>query len=140
MNRRPTTADITAEANGDPDFPFGANAPADRPAPAGHPPPPPDAPDPMDPSSLRLPDDLPVGLGVKKAVLSVPIRKPDRSWFVRVHPDPSYRLQTAVIELKEDRELFLVRRELWQGLAAESTFTPRVLFTAVNRQGVLFLW
>jgi hypothetical protein len=61
---------------------------------------------------------------------------------VRVHPDPAYRLQTAVIELKEDRggETYLVAKELWPDLAAEATFSPRALFTAVNRQGVPFLW
>src|SRR5262249_15028388 len=73
-------------------------------------------------------------------LLAVPVRKPDKSWFVRVHPQEEYRLQTAVIELKEDRETFLVDRSLWQELATEATFSPRALFTAVNRQGVLFLW
>jgi hypothetical protein len=81
-------------------------------------------------------------MGVRKALLSVPVRKPDKSWFVRVHPDPAYRLQTAVVELKEDRggETFLVAPALWPDLATEATFAPRALFTAVNRQGVVFLW
>jgi hypothetical protein len=81
-------------------------------------------------------------MGVKKALLSVPVRKPDKAWFVRVHPEEGYRLQTAVIELKEDRggETYLVASSLWPELAAEATFSPRALFTAINRQGVLFLW
>src|SRR5262249_28734746 len=29
---------------------------------------------------------------------------------------------------------------LWDALAGESTFSPRLLITAVNKQGVLFLW
>jgi hypothetical protein len=100
------------------------------------------APDPFDPASLRLPQDFTASMGVRKALLSVPIRKPDKSWFVRVHPDPSYRLQTAVVELKEDRggETYLVAPALWPELASEATFSPRALFTAINRQGVLFLW
>jgi hypothetical protein len=98
------------------------------------------APDPFDPASLRLSQDIAASIGVKKALLTVPVRKPDKSWFVRVHPDENYRLQTAVIELKEDRETYLVSRELWPELAAEATFSPRALFTAINRQGVLFLW
>jgi hypothetical protein len=77
---------------------------------------------------------------VKKALLSIPVRKPDKSWFVRVHPGEHYRLQTAVIELKEDRETYLVAPALWPELAGEATFTPRALFTGVNRQGVLFIW
>ena len=34
----------------------------------------------------------------------------------------------------------MVAQALWPSRAAESTFAPRALFTAVNRQGVLFLW
>jgi hypothetical protein len=33
-----------------------------------------------------------------------------------------------------------VASALWPNLAGESTFSPRALFVAVNRQGVLFLW
>jgi hypothetical protein len=97
-------------------------------------------PDPFDPASLRLSQDFGATIGVKKALLSVPPRKPDKSWFVRVHPDPAYRLQTAVIELKEDRETYLVSPALWPHLTMEATFGPRALYTAINRQGVLFLW
>jgi hypothetical protein len=100
----------------------------------------PAGPDPFDPAALRLSPDLGASLGVKKALLSVPVRKPDKSWFVRVHPDEHYRLQTAVIELKEDRETYLVAPALWPELATEATFSPRALFTAVNRQGVIFIW
>jgi hypothetical protein len=97
-------------------------------------------PDPYDPCQLRLNPDMGTGLGLKKLLLSVPVRKPDKSWFVRVHPSPDYRLQTAVVELKEDRELYLVSQALWPDLAGEATFSPRALFTSVNRQGVLFVW
>jgi hypothetical protein len=96
--------------------------------------------DPFDPASLRLSQDFTASMGVKKALLAVPVRKPDKSWFVRVHPEESYRLQTAVIELKEDRETYLVAPALWPELAAEATFSPRALFTAANRQGVVFIW
>jgi hypothetical protein len=106
----------------------------------GHPSNVPAGADPFDPASLRLSQNLAASLGVKKALLTVPVRKPDKAWFVRVHPDESYRLQTCVIELKEDRETYLVARDLWPELMTEATFSPRALFTSVNRQGVLFLW
>lgn len=98
------------------------------------------APDPFDPAALRLTGDMTAALGVKKALRTVPVRKPDKTWFVRVHNDEKYHLTTAVIELKEDRETYLVAPALRPSLAAEPTFSPRVLFTAVNRQGVPFLW
>jgi hypothetical protein len=97
-------------------------------------------PDPFDPESLRLPQDFSAALGVKKALLTVPIRRPAREWFIRVHPDPQYHLQTAVIELKEVGELYLVSQHLWPDLAGESTFTTKMLFLAINRQQVLFFW
>jgi hypothetical protein len=97
------------------------------------------APDPFDPAALRLSHDF-TALGVKKALLTVPVRKPDKSWWVRVHPSADYALQTAVVELKEERETYLVAPALWPDLTAEATFSPRALFTAANRQGVLFLW
>jgi hypothetical protein len=97
-------------------------------------------PDPFDPAALRLSQDFAANLGVKKAMLTVPVRKPDKAWWVRVHPSEDYRLQTVVVELKEERETYLVDKPLWSELATEATFSPRVLFTAVNRQGVPFLW
>jgi hypothetical protein len=103
--------------------------------------PPTPAPDPFDPAALRLSADITAIVGVKKALLTVPVRKPAPSWFVRVNPDPKYQLQpAAIIELKEDREFYLVTPTLYGELATEATLSLRVLFTAVSRQGVLFLW
>jgi hypothetical protein len=102
--------------------------------------PPEDGPDPFDPEALRLAPDRAGGLGVKKALLTVPVRRPAREWFIRVHPDPDYRLQTAVIELKEDAETYLVERSLWPELGGETTLTSKMLLTTINRQGTVFLW
>jgi hypothetical protein len=96
--------------------------------------------DPYNLESLRLGQDFASAVGVKKLVTTIPVRKPSKEWFVRTHPDPDYRLQTAVLELKEDRETYLVSPTLWCGLASEATFSPRLLVTAINRQGVLFHW
>jgi hypothetical protein len=143
--------DPKSSINGGADFAFGANTeaggggkpPVPPPlAPPGNAEPPGDdcPPDPFEPASLRLSQGLRSGLGVKKAILTIPVRKPDKSWFVRTHPASEYRLETAVIELKEDRETYLVDPRLWDELATEATFGPRALFTAMNRQGVLFVW
>jgi hypothetical protein len=97
------------------------------------------APDPFNPASLRLDPSYAETIGVRKLLITVPVRKPNRQEFVRVHPEPSYRLApAAIIELKEDRETYLVAPALSQALHDE--FTPAILFTAINRQGVLFLW
>jgi hypothetical protein len=72
--------------------------------------------------------------------LTVPVRKPAKEWWVQTHPDNAYRLQTAVLELKEDREVYLVDPDLWPELSTEATFSPRALFTSITRQNVVFLW
>jgi hypothetical protein len=94
----------------------------------------------FDPATLRLSQDFAAAVGVKKLRTTVPVKKPAKEWWVRTHPSADYRLQTAVLELKEDNETYLVHPSLWSDLAMESTFSPRLLLTAVNRQNVVFLW
>lgn len=93
---------------------------------------------PFDPAKLRLSQDFGAELGVKKQLLAVPVKRPSRQDWVRVHPDESYRLPTAVLEVKEERETYLVAPELLPALAGD--VIPKVLFTAITRQGVVFLW
>jgi len=76
-------------------------------------------PDPFDPASLRLGQDFALNLGVKKALLTIPVRKPSKESWVRVHPNPDYSLVTTVIELKEEREFYLVAPALRSELASE---------------------
>jgi hypothetical protein len=98
------------------------------------------APDPFDLNRLRLSTHLNAAVGVKKLLTSVPVKKPSKEWFVRVHADPSFHIQTYVVELKEDSEVYLVDPGLWNGLVYESTFGPRALFTAQSKQGDTFIW
>ena len=97
------------------------------------------SPNPFDPAALRLDQSFADTVGVKKHLMTVPVRKPNRQDFVRVHPDPEYRLTpAAIIEVKEDREVYLVTPNMAQDLPGE--FAAATLFTAINRQGVLHLW
>ena len=89
---------------------------------------------PFDPAALRLDQSFADSVGVKKHLMTIPVRKPNRQDFVRVHPDPDYRLTpAAIIEVKEDREVYLVTPNMAQDLPGE--FAPATLFTAINRQG-----
>ena len=92
----------------------------------------------LDLSQLRLSQDFGTSLGVKKAIITVPVRKPHKQWFIRTHPSDEYRFETAVIQDEQDRELYLVDRPLWDELTGE--LSPKVLVTAINRQNTLFLW
>jgi hypothetical protein len=97
------------------------------------------APDPFNPAALRLDPSYAETVGVRRLLTTVPVRKPNRQEFFRVHSDPLYRLTpAAIIELKEDRETYLMTPAMAQQFPDE--FAPATLFTAINRQGVLFLW
>ena len=92
----------------------------------------------FNPETLRLNQNFAKLAEVMKELLTIPVRKPNRQDFIRVHPDDSYYLETAVLELKEDRETYLVSPEIWSELRQE--IIPKVLFTYINKQGVLSLW
>jgi hypothetical protein len=94
--------------------------------------------DPFDPANLRLDQSFVETSGVKKLLTTVPVRKPNNQDFVRVHTDESYRLTSAIIELKDDREVYLVLPHVAHQLPGECS--PVVLYSAINRQGVVFLW
>jgi hypothetical protein len=87
---------------------------------------------------MRLRQDFGAQLSVQKKLILVPVRKPNRQDFVRVHIAENFRAQYALIELKEDREIYVLDPALCSLLPGEAF--PAMLFTAMNRQGVLFLW
>jgi hypothetical protein len=90
--------------------------------------------------ALRLDQSFLEGTaGVKKLLTTVPVRKPNPHDFNRVHPDPAYRANLAVIKLRDERdETYLLTPSIARALPGE--FGMATVFTAINRQGVLFLW
>jgi hypothetical protein len=88
-------------------------------------------------SSLVLDQDYAQTAGVKKLLRTVPVRKPNKQDFFRVHP--TLRLSPApLIELKDDREIYFVTRAMSAELPGE--YFVATLYLAANRQGVVFLW
>jgi hypothetical protein len=92
----------------------------------------------FDLSRFRLTQNFVEKAGVKKKLTTIPIRKPNRQEYVRVRLGSEWRLETAVIELKEENETYLVAPELWSELPGE--IVPKVLFMAITRQNVPLLW
>jgi hypothetical protein len=95
----------------------------------------PAAPDPFDPERFRI-DPSQGAIGVRKLLISVPVHKPKRHDFVRVHPGEEYRRTFALIEF--DREYYLLTREIARDLPGE--FRYCTVFTAITRAETLFLW
>ena len=91
------------------------------------------------PEALRIDQSVLNTGAAKKLLTTVPVRKPNKQDFVRVNPDPAYRLPVGLIELKENRETFLVVPAVSQELS-ESEFFLATLYLTINRQKVLSVW
>ncbi len=94
--------------------------------------------DPFDLSKLRLDQSFTETAGVKKLLTTVPVRKPNPQDFVRVHAGEDYRDDFALIELKDDRETYLVLPSIAREIPGD--FFMATIRTAINRQGNIFLW
>jgi len=86
--------------------------------------------------ALRLDQDYLATAGVKKLLTTIPVRKPRPQDFVRTHPD--HRMNVALIELRDDRETYLVTPQMVVELPGE--YFPATLFLTISRQDVLSLW
>jgi hypothetical protein len=96
--------------------------------------------DPFDPRTYRMKSPLVAAAGVKKHITELQVCKPNKAWWVRIHPDPEYQLATWVVELKDEGESYLVLPHLWSSLFGEATFQYLVLHLAINRQNKIFIW
>lgn len=97
-----------------------------------------DGPNPFDPRKLRIGQRFGEGQDVRRIIVSVPVRRPNRQEFIRTHPDPAMSLEAAVLEIKKDRQSFLVMPELAPHLPGEAV--PKLLITTITSHGGLFLW
>lgn len=90
----------------------------------------------FDLNRLRIqPETAPVA---RKLLLTVPVRKPGKQEFIRVHPDKAWSLTTSTLTTADDRTTYLVDPDLRSVLAND--IAPTMLVGAVTRQGVFFLW
>ncbi len=87
---------------------------------------------------LRITQDFTTEIGLQKHLSTIKTRKPHREEFFRVHPDEAYTLTTGLLEVKEDRETYLVDPELRSELPGE--IQVRKIFLAVTRQATPYLW
>lgn len=94
--------------------------------------------DPFDLSKLRIDPTNIEGANVKKILTTLPVKRPGNQDFIKVRSEPSYRETMAFIELKEDREVYIVNLTKLPELRGECFLAT--LFTAITRTGVLFMW
>jgi hypothetical protein len=60
--------------------------------------------DPYDPQRLRLTTNFGEALAVKQHLITVPMRKPDRHWWIRTHPE--HQFEASV--LADNGEVYIV--------------------------------
>ena len=94
----------------------------------------------FDLDSLRLKQDFSETLGVKKVLSHVPVRKPNKTNFIRVRPGEDYRMDIGIVEMKEERETYLVTPAMMSEPGIYELVVPARLVTYITRQGVLALW
>ena len=96
--------------------------------------------DDLDLDSLRLPQNFGEMLGVRKSRLSIPLRKPHKQEFFRVHPSAAWTFPAAILKLQGDRrdDLYVVSPAIGQELP--EYVTPVVFVAMITRQDVFALW
>ena len=88
--------------------------------------------------AIRLRQDFASDAVVKKALTTVPVRRPGRQDFFRVHPAESHRIPVGLLILEDTGECYAVTPGVADQLGSD--VSRRCLVLVVNRQGVLSLW
>jgi hypothetical protein len=76
--------------------------------------------------------------GAVEILSKVPVRKPQKQEFVRVHPDDAMMLASAIYEDKETRDFYFVAPNMMPIMLGVAS--PAILVTALSRQNVTFIW
>lgn len=92
----------------------------------------------VDLESLRLSQDFDSLIGIKKALLSIPLRKPHKHEFFRTHPEWSF--PAAVLKMQGDRkdDLFVVMPAIVTAIPDDAV--PTMFVATITRQDVFMLW
>jgi hypothetical protein len=84
----------------------------------------------------RRPQDYVEALGSKKILSNIPVKKPDKTSWVRVQPE--IEVPVGIYEDKRNREYYLVEPDLYGDLG--SNLIGAILFLAITSSGDLFFW
>ena len=96
-------------------------------------------PDPYAPQTII--NNAMADVNVETVLTAVPVRKPKRTEFVRVHPSPDYLVPSMLLMERDtgmDTETYLVTAAV-QHLLSEELKQVR-LYTAITKRGTVFLW
>ena len=87
----------------------------------------------FDINALRLPASYGATLGVKKVLNIVPVGKPKKAQFFRIHSSADMTFKAMLLEQKETRESYLVMPDVASQIS--ELVKPVQLLLAIDRQG-----
>lgn len=94
---------------------------------------------PFDATLFKVDTLIDHNLTAETLITSVPVHKPTKQQFIRVHPGVDYHYDTALLEDEQDRELYLVANKMLPYLEGEYRLVR--LCMAIPRNGSSpFLW
>jgi len=91
----------------------------------------------LDLADLRLDQNFDFMAPVKKVITHVPVRRPSRQTFFRIHPDEDQSLKTMVLEFEEHQETYIVHPSVYRWVAGVAV--AKVLFLGITRSSDLFI-
>ena len=89
-------------------------------------------------SKFRLPTNSPDMPVAQKVLTHVPVGKPSKQKFVRVHLDKSYHFECALLKLEDDDRPYLISPDIAHTVGQD--IKQVILKLAIDRQGNIFLW
>lgn len=87
---------------------------------------------------FRISQDFVATAGVKRLLTTVPVKKPHRQQWIYVRPGAEWCWTVGMIELKEDREHYLVDSALAPDL--QEDWQPYLLAVYAAKGGTVALW
>lgn len=96
------------------------------------------APDPFDLSKLVINQNYLETASSTKLLTTVRVGKPNKQEWFRIHPDPEFRNNFAILEFKDENLVYLVAPEMAETLQGEIYFAT--VYFGITRMNVPFLW
>jgi hypothetical protein len=87
-------------------------------------------PDPFDIDKLVLTQSFAEAVGAEEVINKIAVRKPNKQEWFRVHPDPAFRKNLGVIEIKGDNETYFVALDLIAPLS--QWCVPATVYTYID--------
>ena len=89
-------------------------------------------------SKFKIPTTSSGSLVTKKVLMHVPVGKPSKQKFVRVHKDQSHHFECALLRIEDDERPYLISPDIAHAVAQD--IKQFILKLAIDRQGNVFLW